>query len=279
MTDAVSVEPLGDGLSRTRGLPVDLAFRLRGSGPAVVLLHGTSANHAVWEPVGDILANHATVIALDQRGHGRSDKPQQGYTGGDFASDAVAVLDALGIDTAVAAGHSLGGRNAWVAAARYPERVVGAVVVDYTPFVEAQVIDELDSRVALGFRQFADVEEIESYLQERYPAVLPGAIARRARWGYKKLSDGRWAPLALPEAMSQLIDGFHVPYDEEFRSVPSRMTHLRGSASRIVSELAWEKAIAERPDDRWVAVDGADHYIPEELPDIVAAEILNSLGT
>ena len=275
----VSVEDIGDGLSSTRGLPIDIAFRMRGLGPTVILLHGTSANHAVWEPVGDLLENHATVIALDQRGHGRSDKPASGYTGDDFVCDVVAVLDALGIERAVVAGHSLGGRNSWLAAARHPDRVVGAVVVDYTPFIEAPVIDELDTRVALGFRPFADVDEIKSFLHDRYPAILPGAVARRARWGYQRIEDGRWFPLALPEAMSQLIDGFRTPYDEEFRSVPTRMTHLRGSKSRIVSELAWETAIAERPDDRWVTVKGADHYIPEELPELVAAEILQSLET
>jgi 2-(acetamidomethylene)succinate hydrolase len=277
MSTAVSVEDIGDGLFRTRGAGVDIAFRVRGSGPAVVLLHGTSANHAVWQPVGDVLEERAAVIALDQRGHGRSDKPARGYAGDDFVSDVVTVLDALSIDTAVVAGHSLGGRNSWLAAARHPDRVVGAVVVDYTPFVDARVIDELETRVAAGFRQFADVADIEAYLRERYPAILPGAIQRRARWGYGALENGAWAPLASPEAMAQLIDGFRTPYVEEFRQVPVPMTHFRGGASRIVSEIAWEKAIAERPDDRWVVVDDADHYIPEELPDLVADEILHSL--
>lgn len=279
MIAAVSAESIDGGLFRTRGADVDIAFRVRGSGPAVVLLHGTSANHAVWEPIGDILEKRSTVIALDQRGHGQSDKPPGGYSGGDFVVDVITVLDALGIERALMAGHSLGGRNSWLAAALHPERVVGAVVVDYTPFVEANVIDELDARVALGFRQFDDVGEIESYLRDRYPAILPDAIERRARWGYRQLDSGRWAPLASPEAMSQLIDGLRIPYVEEFRGVLPSMTHLRGSASGIVSELAWTRAIADRPRDRWVSVEGADHYIPEELPDLVAAEILRSLET
>lgn len=277
MSTVVSVEDIGDGLVRTRGADVDVAFRVRGSGPAVVLLHGTSANHAVWQPVGDILARHARVIALDQRGHGRSDKPAHGYSGDDFVTDVITVLDALGIDTAVVAGHSLGGRNSWLAAARHPARVSGAVVVDYTPFVDASVIDELAIRVAGGFRQFADVTAIEAYLSERYSAILPGAIERRARWGYGALEGGGWAPLASPDAMGQLIEGFRSSYLDEFRQVAVPMTHLRGGVSRIISETAWEKAIAERPDDRWVVVDDADHYIPEEFPDLVADEILHRL--
>lgn len=273
-----SVVGIDDGLSRTRGAGVELAFRVRGAGPAVVLLHGTSANHAVWEPVGELLADRATVIALDQRGHGRSDKPDHGYAGDDFVTDVVAVLDALGIERALVAGHSLGGRNAWLAAARQPERVSGAVVVDYTPYVEAAVLDELAVRVAGGFREFADVAEIEAYLVARYPRILPGAVSRRARWGYRPMADGGWAPLASPAAMAQLIDGFRTPYDDEFRSVGAPMTHLRGSASAIVSEAAWERAAQDRPEDRWVDVPAADHYIPEENPDIVAAEIARALG-
>ena len=277
MSGAVSLESIGEGLTRTRGAAVDVAFRMRGSGPAVVLLHGTSANHAVWEPVGDLLEGEATVIALDQRGHGRSDKPETGYTGDDFVSDVVTVLDALGLDQALVAGHSLGGRNAWLAASRHPDRVSGAVVVDYTPFVEAAVLDELDVRVAAGFREFADQGEIEAYLRDRYTRILPGAVERRARWGYRQQDDGRWVPRASPAAMSQLIEGFRTPYRDEFLAVPMRMTHLRGRLSSIVSESSWRSAMLDRPDDRWVDVEEADHYIPEEFPERVAEEIGRAL--
>ncbi len=273
------IEAISDGLQRTRGAAVDLAFRMRGVGPAVVLLHGTSANHAVWEAVGDRLAEHATVIALDQRGHGRSDKPATGYTGPDFADDVVTVLDALGIERALVGGHSLGGRNSWLAAARHPDRVTGAVVVDYTPYVEPEVLDELAVRVAAGHRDFADRAEIETYLRGRYRRILPEAVERRARWGYRQRDDGRFEPYADPEAMQQLIDGFRTPWDAEFRAVTVPMTHVRGSDSLIVSSAAWEAARADRPDDRWVVVDGADHYIPEEFPDLIAAELARALGT
>lgn len=279
MPRSLAVEQIEREISRTRGADVDIAFRVRGSGPAVVLLHGTSANHGVWHPVADALEGHATVIALDQRGHGRSDKPAAGYMAGDFAGDVITVLDALGIEDAVVAGHSLGGRNAWVTAATYPERVSGVVVVDYAPYVEGAVIDDLDTRVANGFRSFADVAEIEEYLRARYQAILPDAIERRARWGYAPDGNGRWVPLASPDAMRQLIDGFRTPWVDEFRRVTAPMTHLRGVHSKILSEEAWQRAIADRPADRWVLVDDADHYIPEEHPLLVAAEIERVLGT
>ena len=275
---STAIEPIADGLLRTRNAEVNLAFRVQGQGPAVVLLHGTTANHAVWAAVAEELAAQATVISVDQRGHGRSDKPAFGYAGTDFADDVLTVLDALGLEQAVVGGHSLGGRNAWLAAARHPERVRAALVVDYTPFVEAEVLDELDVRVAGGFRPFRDPDAIRAYLTERYPRILPDAVERRARWGYRQQPDGSWHALADAEAMRQLIEGFRTPWLDEFNAVQVPMTHLRGVDSRIVTPASWAAARAVRPGDRWIEIPDADHYIPEEHPELITAELLRLLG-
>ena len=185
-----------DGLHYTRGAMVTIAFRVQGSGPAIVLLHGTSANHAVWAPIADSLASKATVISLDQRGHGRSDKPVAGYTGTDFAGDVITVLDALGIERAIIAGHSLGARNSWLVGAQHPDRTNAVLAVDYTPFVEPAVLDELQVRVAGGDRSFDSVAEIEDYLHARYPRMPLLAVARRAAWGYQRVDGQQWRPLA-----------------------------------------------------------------------------------
>ncbi len=173
---AVTVEDGPGGMLVTRGATVEVAFRVRGDGPAVVLLHGTSANHAVWEPVVDRLQPHARVISLDQRGHGRSGKPASGYRGPDFAGDVVTVLDALGIDRALVAGHSLGARNAWLTGALFPERVTGVLAVDYTPWVEPSVLDDLLVRVEAGNRSFDTVDDVR-----RAPGVLFQARTRILR--------------------------------------------------------------------------------------------------
>lgn len=273
----VAIEAAPGGLDRTRGAGVDLAFRVRGSGPAVVLLHGTSASHAVWEPIAEDLAGCATVICPDQRGHGRSDAPETGYRGPDFADDVVVLLDALGIERAIVGGHSLGARNAWLTAARHPDRVAAVLAVDYTPWVEAAVLDELAERVAGGDRDFGSVAEIEQYLAARYPLLPADAVARRAAWGYRELADGRWRTLADPAAMQQLITGLREPFQLEFESVTAPMSHLRGALSRIVGDAAWASATAARPGDRWVLDPDADHYVPEEHPSIVVSELLRLL--
>ncbi|TXN29948.1 alpha/beta fold hydrolase [Lacisediminihabitans profunda] len=273
-----SVESLAAGLQRTHGADVDIAFRVRGTGPAVVLLHGTSASHAVWEPISSALESSATVIALDQRGHGRSDKPATGYTGADFAGDVLTVLDALDIDTAIVGGHSLGARNAWLAGALHPERTAGVLAVEYTPWVEGDVLDTLHARVAAGNRAFASVDDVEAYLQERYPLLPTDAVARRALWGYRQHDDGLWRPLADPSAMDQLIEGFRTPWSVEFAAVSVPMIQVRGANSGIVSDAAWQAALAARPQDRFVVDPTADHYVPEENPMLVAAELRRLLS-
>ena len=100
------------------------------SGLPVLLLHGLSQQRAFWSPV--VRRLHTRPVAtLDQRGHGESDTP----LGSDFsveacADDAVAALDRLGWSTAVVVGHSWGGSVALAAAARHPDRVATAVLID-----------------------------------------------------------------------------------------------------------------------------------------------------
>ncbi|MCI0156477.1 alpha/beta hydrolase [Leifsonia shinshuensis] len=275
---AVTVEAGPGGMLITRGAAVEVAFRVRGDGPAVVLLHGTSANHAVWEPVVDRLQPGARVISLDQRGHGRSGKPASGYRGPDFAGDVVVVLDALGIDRALVAGHSLGARNAWLTGALFPERVAGVLAVDYTPWVEPSMLDDLLVRVEAGNRSFDTVDDVRRYLQQRYRMLPADAVDRRARWGYRRDGEGRLAPLADPAAMRQLIDGLREPWDAEFVSVAAPMSHVRGALSRITTDSAWNAAVAARPHDRWVVDRSADHYVPEENATLVASEIEHLLS-
>ena len=50
-----------------------------GSGKSIILLHGLASNSRIWDLVAPILASNSSVIAIDQRGHGKSDKPQGGY--------------------------------------------------------------------------------------------------------------------------------------------------------------------------------------------------------
>lgn len=96
-----------------------------------LLVHGLASNARLWDGVAARLAaaGHRSV-AIDQRGHGRSEKPDDGYDFPTLVADLVAVIDALGLDRPVVAGQSWGGNVALELGARHPDRVRGVVAVD-----------------------------------------------------------------------------------------------------------------------------------------------------
>lgn len=251
---------------------VRLCIRDRGRGPTVVLLHGTSANLGVWDRVVEMLGSDVRTVAVDQRGHGRSDKPPAGYGAPEFADDVAGLVRTLACAPAIIVGHSLGARNAVVAAARHPELVAGVVAVDYTPYVEPEVLDDLQARVEAGNRAFAGRDELVSYLRGRYPLIADDAVERRADYGYGPADPGL-RPLASPEALMQTVDGLRADFVDDVVAVGVPVTVIRGELSRIVSAEAMARTRSLRPDFRVVQLPDVDHYVPEERPDVVAHEI------
>src|SRR5215831_10809903 len=123
----------------TRDLVVD-GLRLHvaeaGDGPALLLVHGLTASHAVWEHTIEAFADRWRVIALDLPGHGASAKPDAPYTIDFFAGMVRSLARALEVEEAVVAGSSLGGRVALELAAWYPSftraLVLAAPAVGYS---------------------------------------------------------------------------------------------------------------------------------------------------
>ena len=131
------VRPLVDNPPVAGGVDLDLpgdgirlrATRWRGDGTPVVLLHGLASSRRFWDLVVPDLSG-LPVVALDQRGHGDSERPDGPYDGATVARDALTALDALGISRAVVVGHSWGASTALRLAATAPERVLSVVCID-----------------------------------------------------------------------------------------------------------------------------------------------------
>jgi pimeloyl-ACP methyl ester carboxylesterase len=105
------------------------ATRWPGTGVPVLLLHGLASSRRFWDLVVPGLAG-LPVLALDQRGHGDSERPAGPYDGATVAADALTALDALGLSRVVVVGHSWGASTALRLAATAPSRVLAVVAVD-----------------------------------------------------------------------------------------------------------------------------------------------------
>ena len=117
---------------------VDIAYRLGGSGPGLLLLHGHPQTHVIWHKVAAQLAQHFTVVAADLRGYGDSSKPeaderQVNYSKREMGRDGVALMRALGFETFSVLAHDRGARVAHRLALDHPRQVTRMVLLDIAP--------------------------------------------------------------------------------------------------------------------------------------------------
>ncbi|BAV42225.1 alpha/beta fold hydrolase [Mycobacterium ulcerans] len=105
------------------------AFRIAGSGPAILLIHGIGDNSTTWTGIHAKLAQRFTVIAPDLLGHGRSDKPRADYSIAAYANGMRDLLSVLDIERVTIIGHSLGGGVAMQFAYQFPQLVDRLILV------------------------------------------------------------------------------------------------------------------------------------------------------
>lgn len=144
------------------------AFRIAGTGPALLLIHGIGDNSTTWESVQTALAERFTVIAPDLLGHGKSDKPRADYSVAAYANGMRDLLGVLDIDKVTVIGHSLGGGVAMQFAYQYPQLVERLILVGAGGVTG-------DVNVALRFASLPLASEALALL--RLPLMLPAMQA------------------------------------------------------------------------------------------------------
>lgn len=99
--------------------------------PGVLLLHGLMGRASHWASTARWLSERHRAVALDQRGHGQSDKaPEEQYTREAYVEDAEAALEQLGLAPTVLIGHAMGALTGWQLAAKRPDLVRGLIICD-----------------------------------------------------------------------------------------------------------------------------------------------------
>ncbi|MCH8161219.1 MAG: alpha/beta hydrolase [Chloroflexi bacterium] len=196
-----------------------LAFHYReyeGPGRPIILLHGVASNSRIWITTAPLLAERFHVYALDQRGHGESAKPDDGYDFATVVADLVAFVDALEIERPVVVGHSWGGNVALEYAATHPESTAGLVMVD-------------GGYIEVSARPGATWERTE---QEMAPPDLTHLTPEQLIGGAKKWQlGGIWSD----EVEAALMGNFEVTDAGTIRPHLSRANHMQ------VVRALWEQ--------------------------------------
>ena len=114
---------------------VRINYKIAGTGPTVVLLHGYTQTSRMWLPLIPLLADSHTVIAPDLRGIGDSERSQGGYDKKTMAQDIHALVQQLGRKQVQIVGHDIGLMVAYAYAAQYPQEVSKVILMEYSSFL------------------------------------------------------------------------------------------------------------------------------------------------
>ncbi len=259
---------------RLAGTDGELAYLDTGGGGApIVFLHGAMGRGACWLPVMEALAPRRRCIALDQRGHGRSDRAAS-YDREGYVADLARVVDALELERVAIVGHSTGALNAWVYAARHPARV------------EALVLEDMHAASRGG----AEVDDWRRWLGS-WPVPFPCLAAVRRHFAairpglgdyfcelFEEHEDG-WRPrFAIDTILATIAGNEARDWWPELAAVRCPTLVVKGRASDLSLDEA-AKMAATVPDGRLVTIDGASHTVHVDRPGAYVAAIEEFLGT
>jgi len=145
-------------------------------------MHGVGGDSDNWGPIAARLQRRFDVIAMDLRGHGRSDLIAGPVQAHDLAGDAVQVLDECGVDACAAVGFSLGGAVALALALDFPARVARLAVIGSpcgrTPEERARALDRIEFLKAHGTAALAEANR-ERWFTDEFRNAHPDVVDRR----------------------------------------------------------------------------------------------------
>jgi len=249
-----------------------------GEGEPVVLVPGFGMTHEAWDRQVRVLTGAGyRVIAVDQRGHGRSDKPLRGYDVDRLARDLVAVLDDRGVDSCTVVGWSFGGQVGFRVAVTEPARVAGLVLVGSNAVRASRSLDfpfgaepgpTVDAMVDLEVsnRFLARRTTIRSgFADEPDPLLLDWMTAQ-------SLAMPSWAAVACYHSM---LESDQVA---DVGSATMPVLQVIGEADPVHSAKGARWLNERLADARLVAIPGCGHYPMFEAPGSLDQALLDFLS-
>ena len=251
-------------------LPTGVKLRYVVEGPRdgmpIIFLHGVTDSSHSWSSTTPFLSGDYRTYALDQRGHGDSERPLFGYSMAQFAEDVIAFMDKLGIEQAVIVGHSMGSFIAHQVASVYPQRVSHLVLVGSAPTsVRNELVTFLWDEI-IGLPDFQDPIDPD-FIRE----LQTGPNPIDPDFFEKVLEESAKVPARVWKAAFRgLLTDDHTDFLDD---VTAPVLIIWGTLDPIFL-LADQQALqAALPGAVFIAYDGAGHNTQWEQPQRVADDI------
>jgi pimeloyl-ACP methyl ester carboxylesterase len=256
-----------------------------GDGPPLLLIHGWPGSWYYWRLVMPALARDFQVIAVDQRGIGLSDKPEEGYDTGTLANDLVGLMDALGHDRFAVVGVDTGLLIGFALAADHPDRVARLAVGEaplpgITPPNPLILPDPLVDRLYhIPFNQLRETnEKLVRGREDIYFGAEFSASAgtnKLPEYAVKYYVDGL---ASSPEALHgtfQLYRAFGATtaQNQERKTHRLPMPVLAMGGAESLGSMAADTMKLTADDVETLVIPGIGHWLAEQAPDELVAAL------
>ena len=239
--------------------------------PPLVLLHGLTGHARTWDHLAAELTGRFRILALDQRGHGDSDRALDGdYRVDTMVADLAGFADALRLERFALVGLSMGGRVAIAYAGRYPARLDRLVIVDIGPEIHPAGLERIRAMMAGAPERIDSSEQAIEYARRANPLADQAELRHRVTHGLRPLTDGglTWKyDRALREMMRSGGRRDAVDLWAPLGHIACPTLIIRGAVSDVLSIDVATQMIEKLPDARLVEVAGAGHSVPGDRPE------------
>jgi len=232
---------------------------VRGQGPALVFIHGWAASQKFWQYQVRYFAARYRTVTYDLRGHGESEKPLEGYTVPDHASDLARLIAQLHLSTPILVGHSFGGMIALQYALSHPSDIKALVLVGASPHPVTSrwqrfQITVLGWIIRLSRKQAAKITKGQLFAPETDDRVIDWVN-----------SDSLRTPKRVVLACLEATKRFNVI--DRIREIAVPTLLVRGQYDRATSPALIAHMVRVMPHAARVNVKGAGHNCMLEQPD------------
>jgi 3-oxoadipate enol-lactonase len=246
-----------------------ISYTLReADGPKrIALIHSLALDRSIWDGVAERLAGHASVLAYDARGHGRSGRASGPYTMERFAQDLAELMDHIGWPSAVVAGCSMGGNVAQAFGGLHPERTAALGLIDTTAWYGAEAPAQFRQRAAAakanGLGSLVDFQTTR-WLSDAFRARRPDLVSAATRIFLANDLD------CYASTCEMLGDADLRPFLPAFRMPVSVVVGEEDYATPIAAARQLHEAI----DGSTLTILKGRHLTPIECPDEIAAVLI-----
>jgi pimeloyl-ACP methyl ester carboxylesterase len=235
-----------------------------GTGSPVLLLHGLAGHAAEWTDTARWLTRSHRVLALDLRGHGRSERAPGDVSRAAHVADVAFSIERLSLAPVVLVGQSLGGQLAILVAARHPTLVRALVVVEAGPAGAgedgaARIAEQVAASLARWPVPFASGQAAVAYFGG--PSLSADAWAA----GLERRDDGWWPAFEIDVLRRTVREAVASDYWDEWERIRCPTLVVRGETEHLTAAQA-QAMVARLPHTHLVEVPGAPHDLHLDRP-------------